>query len=100
MSPEQAHIPNPRRVAAGKRNRLLRQGLTPEGRERLRQTALRHQPWRFTTGPKTAAGKARSAQNGKHRQRGPLSLRAVRRAVADVTALVREMRAGRQAVGP
>jgi hypothetical protein len=54
---------NPKRVAAGRRNRKKRRGLTPTGRERLRQNAIRHRPWRYATGPKTAAGKAISAKN-------------------------------------
>jgi hypothetical protein len=59
--------PNPRRVAAGRQNRAKRKGLTPAGRERLRQAALRSRPWQFVTGPRTAAGTARSAQNGRSR---------------------------------
>jgi hypothetical protein len=89
--------PNPRRVAAGRRNRAKRKGLTPAGRERLRQAALRSRPWRFSTGPRTAAGKARSAQNGRARQRGPVSARRLRAGLADVRALLGELRAGRRA---
>ena len=41
--------------------------LSPEGRRRLseaaRRTALKHQPWRFSTGPRTDAGKDRSKGN-------------------------------------
>ena len=68
--------PNPRRVAAGRRNRLRRKGLTPEGRERLRLAAVANRPWIHSTGPRTAAGKARVALNGKKRiQLGHLSVR-------------------------
>jgi hypothetical protein len=70
--------PNPRRVAAGRRNRALRRGLSPAGRERLRHSALLHQPWRRATGPKTPAGKAQVRQNGKRRQSGPISARELR----------------------
>ena len=35
---------NPRRVAAGKLNRTKRQGLSPAGWERLRQTAAKKLP--------------------------------------------------------
>ena len=58
MDAQDTKRPNPRRVAAGKRNRAKRKGLTPEGRGKLRQSALRHKPWRFSSGPKTPEGKA------------------------------------------
>jgi hypothetical protein len=89
--------PNPRRVAAGCQNRAKRKGLTPAGRERLRQAALRSRPWRFATGPRTVAGKARSALNGRARQRGPVSVRQMRAELADVLALLADLRAGRRA---
>jgi hypothetical protein len=38
-----ADQPSPRSIA-GKANRAKRQGLTPEGRERLRQAALARMP--------------------------------------------------------
>lgn len=41
----------------------MRKGLTPKGRERLRQAALRNKPWRLSTGPRTPEGKARSRAN-------------------------------------
>lgn len=41
-------VKNPRRVAAGRRNRARRGELTPEGRERLRQAALRSRPWEYS----------------------------------------------------
>ena len=50
--------PNPRRVAAGRLNRAKCQGLTEAGRQRLREAALANRPWQFSTGPRTAAGKA------------------------------------------
>ena len=52
---------NPRRVAAGKRNRQLRGDITPAGLECLRQTAHKNKPWQKSTGPKTAAGKVAKA---------------------------------------
>ena len=66
------------RQLAGKQNRLKRLGLTAEGRQRLSEAARRYQPWLHSTGPKTAAGKARSATNGKARQTGALSVREAR----------------------
>jgi hypothetical protein len=85
--------PNPKRVAAGRRNRALRGPLTPEGREKLRQAALRNQPWQHSTGPRTPAGRAQSRINGKKgSQKGPLSVREVRAALADVRELIHQMR--------
>jgi hypothetical protein len=90
--------PNPRRVAAGKRNRALRKGLTEEGRQRLREAALRGEPWKHATGPKTPEGKARSAANGKKRQLGPLSVREIRADLAGLRGLLGDMRATRELV--
>jgi CTP:molybdopterin cytidylyltransferase MocA len=92
MSANSPTTPNPKRVAAGRRNRLLRKEVTPEGRERLRQAALTQQPWRFSTGPRTAAGKAASAKNGKRRQKGEQSVRELHATVADMSALIQQMR--------
>jgi hypothetical protein len=86
--------PNPRRVHAGRMNRLKRKGLTPGGREKLRQAALKTKPWRFTRGPKTPEGKAKSALNGKKRQLGPRSVREIRADLAGLRDLLREMREG------
>jgi hypothetical protein len=81
---------NPKRVAAGKLNRAKRAGLTPAGRERLRQAALRTRPWMCSTGPTSAAGKAQAVANGKRRQLGPYSVRELR---AELTALCEMTRA-------
>jgi hypothetical protein len=79
---------SPARVAAGRLNRLLRKGLTAEGRERLRQAALANRPWQHATGPTTAEGKARSALNGRVRQKGELSARQLRAELAEVAELL------------
>ena len=71
-------VPNPKRVAAGKRNRQLRRGLTEAGRARLREAALRDRPSQFSTGPKSLSGRQQSARNGKKRQAGELSARECR----------------------
>jgi hypothetical protein len=84
MSPLQPHIKNPRRVVAGKLNRAKRKGLTAAGRRRLREGALKHKPWRFAAGPRTPAGKAKMAENGKKRQLGPRSVREVRKDLAEL----------------
>src|SRR5262249_28091440 len=91
--------PNPKRVAAGRLNRMKRQGLTPQGRARLRQSALRHRPWRFATGPRTTTGKAKVAENGRARQKGPVSVRQLRAVLADIHQLARALREARQALG-
>jgi hypothetical protein len=84
--------PNPKRVAAGRANWPKRKGLTVQGRERLRQEALKNQPWRLSTGPRTSQGKAKVAANGKLRQQGLQSVREIRRDLADLRGLVNEMR--------
>ena len=52
-----------RQIEANRRNRARRGPLTPRGRERLRQAALRNKPWRHSTGPRTPEGKAASREN-------------------------------------
>ena len=91
--------PNPLRSAAGKQNRARRGPLTDEGRERLREAAFRNQPWKFSTGPTTTAGKRVAAQNGRKRQRGPWSTRQIRAELAELHALVEEMQNARRIVG-
>lgn len=98
MAGNSTHLPNPKRVAAGKRNRRLWTGHTPAGLERLRACALRVRPWEHATGPKTAAGKARAAANGTVRQKGPKSVRQIRVEVADLRDLVAGMRDACRAV--
>ena len=88
--------PNPRRVAAGRRNRAKSQGVTPEGRERLREAALRNRPWLHSTGPRTPEGKAKVAANGKARQKGPRSARQIRAELGEMRGLLREMRETRR----
>ncbi len=98
MHEKRSSSPNPRRIAAGRRNRLLRGPLSPGGRERLRQAALRHKPWKFSTGPRSDEGKARSADNGRWRQQGE-SLREIQSGVADVWKMIEAMGASRRMVG-
>jgi hypothetical protein len=65
--------------------------LTPEGRSRLRQSALVNRPWLRSTGPRTVAGKARVAENGKRRLGGEPSARGVRRQLAALGGLATSM---------
>src|SRR5688572_28308281 len=89
---------NPRRVAAGKLNRQKRRGLPPAGVERSRQAALERQPWLRSTGPRTAQGKARSAANGRRRQKGELSVRQFRASLIDARSILNDMARCRQLV--
>jgi hypothetical protein len=70
--------------------------LTAEGREKLRQSALAARPWQYATGPRTPEGKARAAQNGKARQAGEMSTRAIARELAELHRLMRDMTATRR----
>jgi hypothetical protein len=56
---------------------------------------LKNQPWRFSTGPRTPAGKARVAAAVKARQLGTLSIRQLRAEVAKLGSLVKDMREAR-----
>lgn len=71
---------------------------TPEGREKLRETALRNRPWKFSTGPRTAAGKARVALNGKRRQAGTRSVRELRADLTELKKMSASLREHRQSV--
>lgn len=75
------NAPNPKRVAAGRLNRLKCKPITQARREQMRQAAQEQKPWRFSTGPKTPAGRAQSVLNGKKRQKGKFS-QAERRQIA------------------
>src|SRR4051794_28809982 len=99
--PSPSRPKNPRRVAAGRLNRQKRKGLSPEGRERVRAATLANQPWRFSTGPRTLEGKAKSSANGRACTKGEKSVRALRAELAEVQALVRGMVSARRlADGP
>src|SRR4051812_39065693 len=87
-----ANLKSAARVAAGKRNRRLRGALSPAGRQRLRDAVLRDRPWEHSTGPRTAAGKAAVANNGRKTQKGTTSVRQQRAAMAEVKAVVSQLR--------
>lgn len=53
-----------KQIEANRRNRKLWRGHTPEGLRRISESTKKRRPWQHSTGPKTAAGKARAAQNG------------------------------------
>ena len=93
------HAKNPRRVAAGRCNWAKRGPLTEAGRERLRLAALESRPWQFSTGPKTPTGKAKSAANGRLRQKGPISIRQLRKEMVDLKRLLLDLQETRNLVG-
>jgi hypothetical protein len=88
----------PRQIA-GRANRAKRVGLTAAGRQKLVEAARQNAPWQHSTGPRTAQGKARSAANGKRRQKGSLSVRELRTQTADVYQAIHSMAALRRALG-
>ena len=83
---------NPKRIAAGKLNGPKRKPLSPDAIERLRQAALKTRPWEKASGPKTPAGKARSAKNGHARKRLVRSYRELRQALRSLVDPFAEMR--------
>lgn len=89
---------NPRRVQAGRENRMKRGPLSLEGRQRLRVAAYKNQPWQRSTGPRTPAGKAIAARNGKVRQIGPRSVREIRADLCEIMCLIEVIRKSREAV--
>ena len=78
----------------------MRGPLSPDSRERLRRAAVANRPWLHSTGPKTAAGKARVALNGKRRLGGEPSARELRRQLVALGSLVAEMAALRSRAQP
>jgi hypothetical protein len=66
----------------------------------LRAAALVNRPWLHSTGPKTAEGKARVAENGRGRQAGEPSVRELRRELAAVGGLAAALAALRRLAQP
>ncbi len=83
---------SPYRVAAGRANQKLRGPFTADGLQRLREAAMGNKAWLLSTGPKTAAGKAKVALNGRKHMKDEMSAREKRAAVADVDLLVGQLR--------
>jgi hypothetical protein len=95
---QSTHSLDERRSETNRRNRAKWRGFTPEGLEKIRATTLATQPWRYTTGPKTSEGKARSARNGRFRQKGEKSARELRAELADVATLMNKMTEARRSL--
>jgi hypothetical protein len=89
---------SPARVEAGRRNRQARGPLTEAGRQVLRESALRHQPWQWSTGPRTEEGKRRAAANGRCSGKNAPSQHQLRPGLADIYRLLTEMGGARRAV--
>ena len=68
---------------------------TPEGLERLRQSAFTNRPWERSTGPRSATGKMRSSLNSIVHGKETAARRRFRR---DAFRLIRAMRLFREAV--
>lgn len=79
-----------------RRSERRRVKFSPEGLERLRAAALANRSWEKTRGPITPEGRARSAQNGRYRQRAEKSRRELQAELAGVLTLVRPMDATRR----
>ena len=97
---EKTHKPDHGGVRAGRVDQLKPRKHTPEGLQRLRETALRNRPWQYTTGPRTPEGKARVAENGRYAQKSEVSRRQMRRELADTRAMVDQMAAVRHLACP
>ena len=91
-----------KQVRTGRLNQRKRKGrgkgITPEGRQRLRETALRNRPREHSTGPKTAKGKLLASQNGRYRQTNEMSRREVRLELSEVSQLLVGMAESRQLI--
>jgi hypothetical protein len=96
---KKTHEPDPERIAGGV-GQLKGKVITPADRQRMRETALKYRPWQYTTGPRTPEGKSKVAENGRYAQKGPVSRRQQRRAVAEVNALLTQMAAVRHLACP
>jgi hypothetical protein len=70
---------------------LKQQPLSPDARQRIREATLRNQPWLRSTGPRTEAGKAIVAQNGRKTQKDARSVPQVRADIAGINDLIRQI---------
>jgi hypothetical protein len=81
-------INNPKRVLAGRINRMKRGPLPLESIYRMRDAINRNKPWKRSTGPRTPAGKAIVARNGRVRQINLRSIREIRADICDIMCLI------------
>ena len=92
-----SHTPDPRRSEINRLNRQKSRGMSPEGRARVRAATLLHRPWEYSTGPRTEAGKARSALNGM-RGREDASMRQLKADLDGVFNLIHVLAATRRSL--
>ena len=88
MADEGKVISNPKRVQAGRSNRMKRGPLPLESIYRMRDAINRNKPWKRSTGPRTPAGKAIVARNGKVRQINSRSIREIRADICGIMCLI------------
>ena len=81
-------ISNPKRVQAGRINRMKRGPLPLESMYRMRVAVNKNKPWKRSTGPRTLEGKAIVARNGKVRQMNPRSIREIRADICGIMCLI------------
>ena len=91
-------ITNPKRVLAGRSNRMKRGPLPLESIYRMRDAINRKKPWQLSTGPRTPAGKAIVARNGKVRQSNLRSIREIRADICGIMCLIEANRKGWESV--
>ena len=98
MANEGKVINNPKRVQAGRINRMKRGPLPLESIYRMRDAINRNKPWKRSTGPRTPAGKAKVARNEKVRQINPRSIREIRADICGIMCLIEANRERREAL--
>jgi len=98
MADEGKVISNPKRVLAGRINRMKRGALPLETMHRMRDAINRNKPWKRSTGPRTPAGKAIVARNGKVRQINSRSIREISADICDIMCLIEANRKSWNAV--
>ena len=81
-------INNPKRVLAGRINRMKRGSLPLKSMHRMRDAINKNKPWKRSTGPRTPAGKAIVARNGKVRQSNLRSIREIRADICEIMCLI------------
>jgi hypothetical protein len=89
---------NPKRVQAGRVNRMKRGPLSLETMHRMRDAINRNKPWKRSTGPRTPGGKAIAARNGKVRQINSRSIREIRADICEIMCLIEANRKSWNAV--
>ena len=88
MADEGKLISNPKRVLAGRVNRMKRGPLPLESIYRMRDAINKNKPCKRSTGPRTPAGKAKVTRNGKVRQINPRSIREIRADISGIMCLI------------